>query len=137
MLSPLTVTIEPFPGETIATIGSDNVFATLKMRRVEEKFELLVELTTYYGLSGHYENEVLSREIADDEDEAIAIATDLEYDAVAKLKILDVDYSKDPRGFPEALQDHCDAQRARIAKAAQNAFVTATVAAFVAPFAAE
>jgi hypothetical protein len=128
----LTTKAEDFAGVTIATIGNDNTFATLKMRRINEKFELLVELTTYYGLSGHYENEVLGREIADDEDEAIAIATDLEYDAVAKLKILDIDYSKDPRGFPEALQDHCDAERARITRNAQNAFVAAAYAAFAA-----
>jgi hypothetical protein len=137
MANPLTTETAPFLGDTISTIGSDNTFATLKMRRIEEKFELLVELTTYYALSGHYEYEVLGREIADDEDEAIAIATDLEYDTIDKLKILDIDYSKDPRGFPEALQDFCDAQRARITKAAQNAFVAAALTAFAAPLAAE
>jgi hypothetical protein len=51
----------------------------------------------------------LAREIADDEDEAIEIATDLEYAAIDKLKVMDInDYWREPAGFPEALMQRFD-----------------------------
>ena len=57
----------------------------------------------------------LARELADDEDEATAIATDMEWAAQDELTVLDIDYSKDPKGWPEALQDHFDRARHLIA----------------------
>ena len=118
-MNSLDVVIQHFPGITIATIGTDNVFVSFKMRRLGETFELVTDLTVYYAVSGHYEYEELAREIADDEDEAISIATDLEWDAQGKLKILDVEnYSKEPGGFPESLEKFLDATRRVVAPAA-------------------
>jgi hypothetical protein len=90
---------------TVSSIGNENVYITLTMRHLGAKIELVTELTIYYPLSGRYETEELARQIADDEDEAIEIATDLEWAAVDKLKIMDVtDTWKEPAGYPEALE---------------------------------
>lgn len=93
----------------IATIGDHRVFAAMTLGRAGDRFELVSTL--------HFKNATceLARELADDEDEAIAIATDLEYAAQDELKVLDIDYSKDPRGWPEALQEHFDRARYLIA----------------------
>jgi hypothetical protein len=90
--------------QTVSSIGNENIYVTLTMRYLGTRIELVSELTIYYALSGHYEVEELGREILDDEDEAIEAATDLEYAAVDKLKIMDVtDFWKEPGGFPETL----------------------------------
>ena len=108
----LNTKIQPFPGDSVATIGTENVFVSLKVRRLGATFELVTDLTIYYPISGHYEHEELQREIAEDEDEAIAIATDMEWDAQDKLNILDVtEYTKEPHGFPESLERYFDKAR--------------------------
>ena len=118
-MNSLDVVIQHFSGSSIATIGTDNVFVSFKMRRLGETFELVADSTVYYAASGHYEYEELACGIADDEDEAISIATDLEWDAQGKLKILDVEnYSKEPGGFPESLEKFLDAMRRVVAPAA-------------------
>ena len=53
----------------------------------------------------------LARELAEDEDEAIAIATDLEWAAQDELKVMDIEITKDPSGWPEALLVHFDKAR--------------------------
>src|SRR4051812_40817086 len=89
---------------TVSSIGNENTYVSLILRHLGAKLELVTELTVYYPLSGHYEVEELGREIVDDEDEAIEAATDMEYGAVDKLKIMDVtDTWKEPGGFPETL----------------------------------
>src|SRR3954462_11384118 len=89
---------------TVSSIGNENTYISLIMRNLGAKIELVTELTVYYPLSGRYEVEELGREIADDEDEAVEIATDMEWAAVDKLKIMDVtDFWKEPGGFPETL----------------------------------
>src|SRR3954447_235571 len=89
---------------TVSSIGNENTYITLTLRHLGAKIELVTELTIYYPLSGRYETEELGREIADDEDEAIEIATDMEWAAVAKLNVLDInDYWKEPGGFSETL----------------------------------
>ena len=90
---------------TVSSVGNENVYITLTMRNLSAKFELVTELTIYYPHTGRYEAEETGREIADDEDEAIEAATDLEWAAQAKLKVLDVtDFWKEPGGFPETLE---------------------------------
>lgn len=90
---------------TVSSIGNENTYISLFMRRLGAKIELVTEMTIYYPLSGRYEVEELGREIADEEDEAIEIATDMEYVAQDKLKIMDVtDSWKEPCGYPEALE---------------------------------
>jgi hypothetical protein len=107
-----TVNAVQTAGAVIAMIGDENTYITLRMRRLGAKFELTSDLTIYYPLSGHYEAEELGREIADDEDDAIEAATDLEWAAQAKLKAMDVDFWKEPTGFPEALMHAFDAAAA-------------------------
>ena len=78
---------------TISSVGNENTYITLILRHLDAKFELVTELTIYYPLSGRYE------------DEAVEAATDLEWAAQAKLKVLDVtDFWKEPGGFPETLE---------------------------------
>jgi hypothetical protein len=98
-----TVNAVQTAGAVIAMIGDENTYVSLRMRRLGAKIEMTSDLTVYYPLSGHYEAEELGREIADDEDEAIEIATDLEYAAQDRLKAMDIDYWKEPTAFPEAL----------------------------------
>jgi hypothetical protein len=90
---------------TVSSVGNENTYITLILRHLGAKFELVTELTIYYPHTGRYEVEETGREIADDEDEAIEAATDLEWAAQAKLKVLDVtDFWKEPGGFPETLE---------------------------------
>lgn len=100
---------QPVTGTVISTIGNESTYITLTMCHVGTTIELVTGLTVYHAMSGHYEYEELAREQADDEDEAEAIATDLEYAATEKLISMDVaDYWKEPKGFPEALIQHFD-----------------------------
>jgi hypothetical protein len=105
MLTINAMIIQPSTGIVVASIGDENTYVTLTMRRLGSVIELVTGLTIYQGLTGHYEYEETGREIADDEDEAIEAATDLEWAAQAKLKVLDVtDFWKEPGGFPETLE---------------------------------
>lgn len=114
-----TTLTQPATGTVIATIGDQNTYVTLTMRRLGQVIELVTGLTIYHCWNGHYEYEELVRELADDEDEAEAIATDLEYSATEKLISLDVDYWKEPSGFPEALIKFFDAAHISHAIAAE------------------
>lgn len=93
---------------TISHIGDNTTYATLSIRHLGSRIELVSELTTYAALTGKYLNVRLSRELAEDEDEAIAIATDLEWAAQDELKVMDIQITKDPSGWPEALLVHFD-----------------------------
>jgi hypothetical protein len=119
MLSINSTITQPATGTVIATIGDQNTYVTLTMRRLGQVIELVTGLTIYDALSGHYEYEELARELADDEDEAEAIATDLEYGATEKLISMDVDYWKEPAGYPEALIKFFDATRVSYPVAAE------------------
>jgi hypothetical protein len=105
MLSINATISQPAVGTTIATIGDQNTYISLTMRRLGNVIELVTGLTIYFGLSGHYEYEEIDREIVDDEDEAVAISVDLEYSATEKLISMDVvDYWKEPGSFDRALE---------------------------------
>lgn len=89
---------------TVSSIGNENTYVTLILRQLGAKIELVSELTIYYPLCGKYEVEELDCQIVDDEDEAIEVATDMEWSAQDKLKVLDVtDFWKEPGGFGETL----------------------------------
>jgi hypothetical protein len=103
---------QPATGTVVSTIGDETTYVTLTTRRLGAVIELVTGLTIYHGLTGHYEYEELGREIADDEDDAIDAATDLEYAAQDRLRIMDVDFWKEPAGFPEALMRAFDAAAA-------------------------
>src|SRR4051794_16662759 len=85
-----TLTQKLATGCPIATIGDQNTYITLTMRRLGAVIELVNGLTIYHAFTGHYEYEELDRAIADDEDEAVEIATDMEYAAADRLKIMDI-----------------------------------------------
>jgi hypothetical protein len=93
-------------GDSISTIGDEITYITLTVRRLGEVFELVTGLTVYEPFTGHYEYEEIDRQHADDEDDAIERATDMEYAAQEKLLAMDVDYWKEPDGFSEALIRH-------------------------------
>lgn len=95
---------------TIGHIGSNTTFATLAIRHLGSRIELVSTLTAYLP-SGNYLTNELARELADDEDEAEAIACDLEWAAQDELKVMDVEIAKDPCGWPEALLAHFDKAR--------------------------
>lgn len=91
---------------TISHIGDDSIFATLSMRHLGSKIQLISVLTAYLP-SGNYLSNELAREIAEDEDEAIAIATDMEWAAQDELGVMDIEITKDC-GWPEGLMLHFD-----------------------------
>ena len=95
----------------IGHIGDNTTFATLSIRHLGSRIELISELTTYAALTGEYLNVRLARELAEDEDEAIAIATDMEWAAQDELGVMDIEITKAPSGWPEALLVHFDKAR--------------------------
>ncbi|UEM08235.1 hypothetical protein JL101_036450 (plasmid) [Skermanella rosea] len=101
-------------GKIIATLGDGRVEITLKL--IEQPRLELVSTMTFRGASVE-----LARELAEDEDEAISIATDLEWKAQDELKVLDVDFTKNPCGWPEALERHFDFARAQALRVAVRA----------------
>jgi hypothetical protein len=103
----------------LSSIGDENTYVTLSMRYLGSRIELFSVMTSYSPLAGDYLTADLARELADDEDEAIAIATDLEYAAQDELKVMDIDFYKEPCGFPEALEKHFDNARYGAALAAE------------------
>jgi hypothetical protein len=88
-------------GTVITTIGDGYTSATFILRKLGEVTELVSVLTLLNGF-----HEELDRQHADDDGEAIQIATDMEWAAVKTLKDMDVDFYKEPAGFPEALERH-------------------------------
>lgn len=103
----------------LSSIGDENVYVTLSVRRLNDRIELTTVMTSYSPLAGTYLIADLARELAEDEDEAIAIATDLEYSAQDELRVMDIDLYKEPTGFPEALEKHFDNARYAAALAAE------------------
>jgi hypothetical protein len=99
----------PGDGPAIATIGSDDTFVSLKLRHLGAVIELMAELTVYFPVTGACDVEEVGHTIADDEDDAIGAATDLERAARKRLSELDItDLYADPDGFGEALEAHFD-----------------------------
>lgn len=96
------------PRMTIGYIGDDTTYATLSIRHLGSRIELISELTSYSAMTGRYLHVELAREIADDEDEAEAISCDLEWSAQDEMKVMDIDFWKTPCGWPEALLAHFD-----------------------------
>lgn len=106
-------------GTVVSSVGDENTYVTLSVSRLNNRFELVSVMTSYSPLAGTYLTAELARELAQDEDEAIAIATDLEYAAQDELKVMDIDFYKEPCGFPEALERHFDNGRYAAAIAAE------------------
>jgi hypothetical protein len=104
----------PGDGVSIASIGSDDTFVSLNMRRLGAVIELVAELTIFHPVSGGCDVEEVGRTIADDEDDAVNAAIDLQRAAHRRLGELDVTgiYS-DPDDFGEALEAHFDRANAR------------------------
>ncbi|GEO42137.1 hypothetical protein SAE02_62850 [Skermanella aerolata] len=103
----------------LSSIGDENTYITLSVRRLGSSIELVTVMTSYSPLAGTYLTADLARELAEDEDVAIAIATDLEYAAQDELRVMDIDFYKEPCGFPEALEKHFDNARYAAALAAE------------------
>lgn len=103
----------------ISTIGDEHTYVSLSISRQEGGIELVSVLTHYSAITGDYLTAELACEKVDDEDEAIALATDLEYAAQDELRVMDVDFWKEPCGFPEALEKHFDNVRYAAAIAAE------------------
>jgi hypothetical protein len=68
----------------VFSVGNENIYIIVILSHLDAKFEVVTELTIYYPHTGRYEIEETGREIADDEDEAIEAATDLEWAAFPK-----------------------------------------------------
>ena len=114
--------IIPGDGMSIATIGSDDTFIALKMRHLGAVIELVAELSIFHPVSGAYDIEEVARVIADDEDDALNAAIDLQRSAKKRLNELDVPESEiysDPDDFAESLEKHFDRTRAAFQIAAE------------------
>jgi hypothetical protein len=101
-------------GSAISTIGTDDLFVSLRLRRLGELIELVSELTIYSARMGRYYGEELDREVTDDEDDAINIAIDMQWTARKRLDELDAgeDIIIEPRSFGEAVEAFFDDIRA-------------------------
>ena len=101
--------IIPGDGMSIATIGSDDTFIALKMRHLGAVIELVAELSIFHPVSGATDVEEVARRFADDEDDAVNVAIDLQRAALKRLNELDVTETwTDPDDFGEALEAHFD-----------------------------
>ena len=94
---------------SISTIGDYRTYITLTMSREENRIELV---STMFFKNIEME---LSRQIADGEDDAIDRCTDMEWEAQDELRVMDIDFAKDPCGWPEALEAHFAQSRFSIA----------------------
>lgn len=103
----------------ISAIGDEHTYVLLSISRQEGGIELVSVLTNYSALAGEYLTAELARETVEDEGEAIALATDLEYAAQDELRAMDIDFYKEPCGFPEALEKLFDNARYAAAIAAE------------------
>lgn len=92
----------------IATIGDHRTFIDLALVSEGRRLEL-VSTMHCKGLSVE-----LARELVISEDDAIDLATDMEWAAQDELVAMDIDYSK-TAGFPEALERHFAQARLSIA----------------------
>lgn len=115
-----TTEIPPGDGISIANIGDDNTFVALKMRRLGEVLELVAEMTIFHPISCAYDIEEVARRFADDEEDAVNVAIDLQRLARKRLGELDVEEAEiysDPDDYAEALERHFDRANARAAYA--------------------
>ena len=89
----------------IATIGTESTYCELHMRRLGAVIELRADYVEYVAFTGRYIRETIKTEHADDTDDAIEAATDLEWAAAEHLVNMDVrDGWKDPAGWPETVE---------------------------------
>lgn len=113
----------PAAGIIVASVGDESTYVSLTVRRLGAVIELTTGLTIYHALTGHYEYEELDRESAEDEDEAVALATDMDYAATEQLVYLGVDYWRDGADFATALDDYFT----KPAQAERDAFMAAAI----------
>lgn len=83
----------------IASLGDHRTHIDLSLSLVNGKFELVSTMFTK-GIELE-----LARKLAADEDDAIDIATDLEWEAQDEMAAMDIDFTK-TSGWPEALDLH-------------------------------
>src|SRR4051812_4229744 len=99
------VNVSPAPtGEVISTIGTDEVFVELAYRRLGAVVQLTATIVEYNAYSGKYLKDELGVEIADDEEDAVSAAEDLEWLAVQQLDARGPRGYKSPCGFSEAVE---------------------------------
>lgn len=89
-------TLLPGDGVSISTYGNDELFVSLRYRRIG----LLVELVTEMNFG--WDVEELDRVVTTDEEDAINMASDLERAALDRLKIYDAGADLYYEGLPFA-----------------------------------
>lgn len=117
-----TIQIPAGDGVSVASIGDDDTFVTLRMRYLGEVIVLIAEMTISYPCTGRWHVEEIGMTICDDEDDAINAAIDLQRAARKRMAELDVPESEiysDPEDFAESLEKQFDRARAAHAIAAE------------------
>ena len=119
------INISPAPvGDVISTIGTDEVFAELAYRRLGAVLQLTATMVEYNAFNGRYLRDELGIEIANDEEDAISAAEDLEWLAVQQLDARGPRGYKSPCGFAEAverlLNSDAEADREYLAAAVEH-----------------
>jgi hypothetical protein len=100
-----SINISPAPvGDVISTIGTDEVYVELSYRRLGAVIQLTATMVEYNAFNGRYLRDELGVEIADDEEDAIGAAEDLEWLAVQQLDARGPRGYKSPCGFAEAVE---------------------------------
>lgn len=101
----LSINVSPaLTGTVISTIGTDEVFVELSLRRLGAVIQLTATMIQYNAFSGKYLRDEVGTEIADDEEDAISAADDLEYVAHHVLDGMGCLGYKAPCGFGEAVE---------------------------------
>jgi hypothetical protein len=88
-----------------AGIGLDEIYVELRIRSLGATFKLYADLVQYSSMTGRYLRDEIGRQIAEDADDAIEAACDLEWDAHKVLTDMGVNGTyKSPCGFGEAIE---------------------------------
>jgi hypothetical protein len=101
----MTTTVNDPTADTFASLGLDHIFVEFLVRPLGATFELHADLVQYNAFTGRYLQHKIGRQIAEDADDAIEAACDLEWDAHKVLTDMDVNGTcKSPCGFGEAIE---------------------------------
>jgi hypothetical protein len=109
-MSYILATIPTITDDPIATVGTDDTFVELHVRRLGEILELRAIAIEYNAFTGKYLRSEVGVETAEDNDDAIGAAEDLQY---AANEFLDERHARGystPCGFGEAVEYFLDAR---------------------------
>jgi hypothetical protein len=100
----------PGDGLAVATVSTETMFSTLRVRRFGPLVELTTELSLFSGRANRWLAEAIGHEIFDDEEDAVSVAVDMERAAIRRMAELGGGDIVDDGGpdFQDALISYLD-----------------------------